>query len=102
MKGTVRRAMQVIDDRLESMEGIEMPVIALVMAMKEDYEEEVKEALKDTNRLQGVMIRHAAEVSDELKDEQLQKPSQLDTSLFKEMSRPDSSHTEAAAHDHNI
>lgn len=103
MKGTVRRAMQVIEDRLEGMEGIEMPVIALVVAMKEGCEEEVKEAIEGSHRLQGVMIRHAAaEVADELKVEQLQTPSQLNASLFKDISRPQSSQTEAAVHDHNI
>jgi hypothetical protein len=70
LKGTVRRAMQVIQDRLEGMESIEMPVIALVMAMKEGCEEEVKEAIEGSHRLQGVMIRHAAaDVADELKIE---------------------------------
>ena len=102
IKGTARRAMQVIEDQLEGMEGIEMPVIALVMAMKDVCEEEVKEAIEGSNRLQGIMIKYAADAADELKLEQLQTQSQLNTSLFKDISRPQSSHTEAAVYDHNI
>jgi hypothetical protein len=72
------------------------------MAMKDVCEEEVKEAIEGSNRLQGIMTRHAADAADELKLEQLQTPSQLNTSLFKDISRPQSSHTEAAVYDHNI
>ena len=43
------------------MEGIDMPVVALVMAMREAGEEEVKEALEGAHRLQEVMARHTAE-----------------------------------------
>jgi hypothetical protein len=99
LQGTVRRAVQVVDERLGDMEGIDMPVIALVMAMKEGGEEEVKQAIEGAHRVQAVMARHAA---DELKVGQPQKPALLNSSLFKDIARPESSHTEVAMHDHNI
>ena len=51
MQGIMRRAVQVVDERLGDMEGIDMPVIALVMAMKEGGEEEVKQAMESAHRL---------------------------------------------------
>ena len=77
------------------MEGIDMPLVALVMAMREAGEEEVKEAMEGAHRLQAVMARHTAE-------EMKAAPSMLNASLFKDIARPESSHTEVAVLEHNI